>query len=109
MPAYVPADKERRDRREAGWLWPNARKICQFIVLERTGKPIDAKTLRVVFRAELDRRVAVAGSAAANAVYNNAVTITTWRRRSGGVGLACVGARRSAIRCLTSTASQRRR
>jgi hypothetical protein len=68
MPAYVPADKERRDRREAGWLWPNARKICQFIVLERTGKPIDAKTLRVVFRAELDRRVAVAGSAAANAV-----------------------------------------
>jgi hypothetical protein len=37
--------------------------------LERTGKPIDAKTLRVVFRAELDRGVAVADSAAANAVY----------------------------------------
>jgi hypothetical protein len=30
-------------------------KICQLIVSERTGKPIDAKTLRSAFRAELDR------------------------------------------------------
>jgi hypothetical protein len=42
-------------------------------VSERTGKPIDAKTLRAVFRAELDRGVAVADAAVANALYNNAV------------------------------------
>jgi hypothetical protein len=43
-------------------------KICQLIVSERTGKPIDAKTLRVAFRAELDRGVAVAYAALANAI-----------------------------------------
>ena len=34
-------------------------KICQLNVSERTGKPIDAKTLRSAFRAELDGGVAV--------------------------------------------------
>ena len=48
-------------------------KICQLIVSERTGKPIDPKTLRSAFRAELDRGVAVAEAAVANALYNNAV------------------------------------
>jgi hypothetical protein len=65
-------------------------KICQLIVSERTGKPIDAMTLRSAFRAELDRGVAVADAAVANALYNNAVhiTATTSPPRFGGACFA---------------------
>jgi len=55
----APTAKEREIvERAAGFGLPHD-KICQLIVSERTGKPIDAKTLRAVFRAELDRGVAV--------------------------------------------------
>jgi len=71
--ADLRAHRQRtQDRREGGWLRSND-KICQLIVSERTGKPIDPKTLREVFRVELERGVAVADSEVANALYNNAV------------------------------------
>jgi hypothetical protein len=73
MPTYAPTVKERKIvEKAAGFGLPHD-KICQLIVSERAGKPIDPKTLREVFRVELERGVAVADSEVANALYNNAV------------------------------------
>jgi len=73
MPTYAPTVKERKIvEKAAGFGLPHD-KICQLIVSERTGKPIDPKTLREVFRVELERGVAVADSEVDNALYNNAV------------------------------------
>jgi hypothetical protein len=56
MPTYVPTVKERKIvEKAAGFGLPHD-KICQLIVSERTGKPIDPKTLREVFRVELERQ-----------------------------------------------------
>jgi hypothetical protein len=72
--ASLRAHRQRAEivERAAGFGLPHD-EICQLIVSERTGKPIDAKTLRSAFRAELDRSIAAADSAVANALYNNAV------------------------------------
>ena len=56
MPTYAPTVKERKIiKKAAGFGLPHD-KICQLIVSERTGKPIDPKTLREVFRVELERQ-----------------------------------------------------
>ena len=48
-PAYAPTAKEREIVEEAAGFGLPHDKICQLIVSERTGKPIEAKTLRAVF------------------------------------------------------------
>ena len=73
MPTYAPTVKERKIVEKAAGLGLPHDKICQLIVSERTGKPIDPKTLREVFRVELERGVAVADSEVATTLYNNAV------------------------------------
>src|SRR5262249_8814576 len=85
QPTRPPTKSEEIVEKAAGCLTHD--KICPFIVLERTGKPIDAKTLRGGFRAELDRGVAVADSAAANAVYTTLSQSQTGGADTVGPGL----------------------
>ncbi len=79
--AGLRAHRQEREivEKAAGFGLPHD-KICQLIVSERAGKPIDAKTLRSAFRPELDRGVAVADSAVANALYNTLFSPTTSQR-----------------------------
>lgn len=46
--------------------------ICQRIINPRTGKPIDAKTLRRAFRAELDAGMATANAIVAQSLFKKA-------------------------------------
>jgi hypothetical protein len=98
MPTYAPTVKERKIvEKAAGFGLPHD-KICQLIVSERAGKPIDPKTLREVFRVELERGVAVADSEV-RALQQRGSQQQRRRPRSGGAKRACVGLRRSGIRC----------
>jgi hypothetical protein len=60
------------DERAAGFGLPQD-KICQLVVSERIGRPIDDDALRKAFRAELDRGMALADYQMADALYTNAV------------------------------------
>jgi hypothetical protein len=63
MPKFEPTDEQRKTvERAAGFGLPQD-KICQLVVSDRTGRPIDE---RKAFRAELDRGMALADYAVAN-------------------------------------------
>jgi len=73
MPRFGPTDEQRRIVEKASGFGLPQEKICQLIISERTGNPIDKKTLAEAFRAELDRGMALADYAVGNALYERAV------------------------------------
>src|SRR5215469_15304939 len=81
MPKFEPTDEQRKTvERAAGFGLPQD-KICQLVVSDRTGRPIDDDTLRRHFTLELERGAAVADNAVIGALYDKAV---------GGDTAACI-------------------
>jgi hypothetical protein len=62
LPRFVPTDEQRKIVEKAAGFGLPQEKICQLVISERTGKPIDKKTLAEAFRAELGRGMAVTDS-----------------------------------------------
>jgi len=90
MPKFEPTDEQRQTvERAAGFGLPQD-KICQLVVSDRTGGPIDDDTLRKAFRAELDRGMAVTHYKVANSLVDNAlagnVTAQIWFTKRKWVG-----------------------
>ena len=81
MPKFEATDEQRKTvERAAGFGLPQD-KICQLVVSDRTGRPIDDDTLRRHFTLELERGAAVADNAVIGALYDKAV---------GGDTAACI-------------------
>ena len=73
MPKFEPTDEQRKTvERAAGFGLPQD-KICQLVVSDRIGRPIDDDTLRRHFALELERGAAVADNAVIGALYDKAV------------------------------------
>src|SRR5262252_8478613 len=75
-----PEEQRKTVERAAGFGLPQD-KICQLVVSDRTGRPIDDDTLRRHFALELERGAAVADNAVIGALYDKAV---------GGDTAACI-------------------
>src|SRR5215831_2555082 len=72
MPKFEPTDEQRTIvERAAGFGLPQA-KICQLVVSDRTGRPID-DTLRKAFRAVLDRGMALIHYKVGSSLVDNAL------------------------------------
>jgi hypothetical protein len=81
MPKFEPTEEQRKTvERAAGFGLPQD-KICQLVVSDRTGRPIDDDTLRRHFALELERGAVVADNAVIGALYDKAV---------GGDTTACI-------------------
>ena len=70
MPKVEPTDEQRKIVAKAAGFGLQD-KICQLVISERTGRPIDKKILAAAFRA--DRGMALADYEVANALHTNAL------------------------------------
>jgi hypothetical protein len=82
MPKFEPTEEQRKTvERAAGFGLPQD-KICQLVVSDRTGRPIDDDTLRRHFAFELERGMAVTQYKVASSLVDNAlagnVTAQIW-------------------------------
>ena len=86
MPKFEPTEEQRKTvERAAGFGLPQD-KICQLVVSDRTGRPIDDDTLRRHFAFELERGMAVTQYKVASSLVDNAlagnVTAQIWYTKS---------------------------
>ena len=73
MPKFEPTEEQRKTvERAAGFGLPQD-KICQLVVSDRTGRPIDDDSLRRHFAFELERGMAVTQYKVANSLVDNAL------------------------------------
>ena len=73
MPKFEPTEEQRKTVERATGVGLPQETICQLIVSERTGKPIDVETLEKHFRFELDRGAAVANYMVLGTLYDKAI------------------------------------
>lgn len=73
MPAFEPTDRDRATVEKLVGYGLEHRQICEFVINERTKKPITPKTLRKVFRAELDRGVVKASITVQDTLFQHIV------------------------------------
>lgn len=72
-PRFAPTDAQRTTVRVMAACGAPHEAICQAVINDQTGRPIDTKTLRLAFRSELDDGKATANAMVAQSLFKRAI------------------------------------